>query len=99
MKKTKEQKLAEKYEKQYGEVGREIEKTIKDILEKHNWVMFSEVFDENWIPVPGRFNISSQFVPKKIADKIVKDRLKHINDQAKAQMSKVVEKKASVKKK
>jgi hypothetical protein len=85
---NKEKKLGDKYEKEYGEIGRKIEKTIKDVLAKHDWVAFSEVYDELWQPIPGQFNVTTQFVPKKIADKIVKDRLKHINDMSK--MSKVV---------
>ena len=93
MKKTKEQRLSEKYEKEYGEIGRKIEKTVKDILAKYDWVVFSEVFDENWMPIMGRFNVTTQFIPSKIAKKIVKIRLKHINDQAKMKLSKIVDKK------
>ena len=89
---NKQKRVSDKYEKEYGKIGREIEKTIKNILNKYQWVVFSEVYDENWMPVMGRFNVTTQFVPKKIADKIVKDRLKHINDQADLKISKLVEK-------
>ena len=90
----KQKRIAKRYEKKYGNIIRTAEKKIKEILDKNDLVILSEVYDENFRPVMGRFEIRTQFIPLKIAKKISEDRLKHINDQAKLNLSKITEKKA-----